>query len=138
MYVKYPSGELAKHFFDGKITDLNYQIHAKSGIPLAAQKLYYQSCPLKEGNISSIPNGCSLELSLSLCGGAGHCDIRYEDGEFTRSDCQGKVYCTDCCKSAHKHPSHSSHNPVPITSKCSNLEDSPSNKSYYPPPLLSP
>ena len=35
---------------------------------------------------------------------------------FTSSDCQGKVYCADCCESAHKHPSHSSHNPVPFTS----------------------
>lgn len=100
MHVKYPNGDLAVHFFDGKIISLNYQIHAKTGIPLEAQKLYYQSRLLNKENISSIPNGCSLELSLGLCGGTGHCDICYEDGVFTCSDCQGKVYCNDCCKSA--------------------------------------
>jgi Na+-transporting NADH:ubiquinone oxidoreductase subunit NqrF len=112
--VKYPNGDLAVHSFDGKIISLNCQIHANTGIPLEAQKLYYQSRLLNEGNISSIPNGCSLELSLGLHGGTGHCDICYEDGVFTCSDCQGKVYCDDCCRSAHKHPSRSSHNPVPI------------------------
>ena len=39
MYVKYPNGDLAVHFFDGKIVGLKYQIHAKTGIPLEAQKL---------------------------------------------------------------------------------------------------
>ena len=130
--MKYPNGNLIVHFFNGKIANLNYQIHAKTGIPLEAQKLYYENRLINESNISSIPNGCSLELSLGLCGGTGHCDICYEDGVFTCSDCQGKIYCTDCCKSVHKHPSRSSHNPVPIASSFKNSSDfvySQSNES---------
>ena len=143
VYVRYPNGDFTVHFFDGKIVGLKYQIHAKTGIPLEAQKLYYQSRLLNKRNISSIPNGCSLELSLGLRGGTGHCDICYEDGAFTCSDCQGKVYCNDCCKSAHKHPSRSSHNPVPIGSNfniSSDLVEPPSNMSQsasLPEPMTS-
>ena len=86
------------HPFDGKLANLKCQIHARTGIPVEAQKLYYKNCLLNEISISKIPNGCSVELSLGIYGGTGHCDICYEDGVLTCSDCQGKVYCADCCK----------------------------------------
>ena len=88
--------------------------------------------------ITLIPNGCSLELSLSLHGGTSHCDIYYEDGVYICSDCQGRVYCANCCNSAHKHPSRASHNPSPIASTSTNVSDivgSQSNKSSLTEPL---
>ena len=126
--MKY-NGDLAVYSFNGKIANLKYQIQAKTGIPMEAQKLYYQNRLLNENNISSIPNGCSLALLLSLYGGTSHCDICYEEGVFTCTACQGKIYCADCCKSAHKHPSRSSHNPVPIASNSMNSSDSVSSQS---------
>ena len=121
--MKYHYGE-AVHSFNGKLENLKSQINAKTGIPAKIQKLYYKNCLVNEESISTVPNGSTLMLLLPSRGGTGNCDICYEDGKFTCSDCQDKIYCAVCCKNVHKHPSWSSHKPVGlVTTPVSSNDD---------------
>ena len=80
MCVKYHYDNVSVNSFSGKLSHLKSQIHVRTGIPVNIQKLYYQNRLLTEKNISAIPSGCTLMLSLGLSGGSGNCDICYENG----------------------------------------------------------
>ena len=129
MCVKYHYDKVSVNSFSGKLSHLKSEIHARMGIPVNIQKLYYQNRLLTEKNISAIPSGCTLMLSLGLSGGSDNCDICYENGVFTCSDCQGKIYCATCCKNVHKHPSRLSHNPCRIATSPPSSENNSESDS---------
>lgn len=39
----------------------------------------------------------------------------FAPGEYICPECDGKVYCTECCQRTHKHPQRSSHSPQNLT-----------------------
>ena len=49
-----------------------------------------------------------------LKGGARECNTCFAPGEFKCPECDGTVYCSECCSRMHKHPQRAAHSPISI------------------------
>ena len=87
-------------------------IHESTSIPPEFQRLYFGRKLITNCTnlVNDIPCGSNLNLMVHLKGGGNnYCEICYEKGEYQCTECDNKIFCSDCCTKYHKHPSRSSH-----------------------------
>ena len=93
------------------INSVNELICKLTGIQYPKLCLFYQNKPISNTiSIGSFPNDANIVAMLPTVGGITPCDMCYEPGNYSCSDC-GKVYCNDCSTKVHKHPQRQHHTP---------------------------
>ena len=97
------------------LKDLQSHLTSSLGIPKQYQQLLYCNKPLTCDGFQKLLNNSNIQLIIQGKGGSGECDICFAQGTLICNDCQGKFFCSDCCRIFHKHPSRKNHQPVPVS-----------------------
>ena len=130
IFVRNIDGSITSYSNIGELEQLKLRIYEKTGIPPGYQQLYFGRTLLTDEMIRNIPSGSNVCLFIGLKGGGFNCEICYEVGEYQCNVCEKKIFCSDCCRKFHKHPSRTNHNPTILCSDEPSSQTSSDNSDH--------